>query len=123
MSLRDKILAADDIQTEAVEIPEWGVTVEVRGMNGADRSRILEKAADSADGRVDIQTMYVETVIASTYDPESGEPVFTPDDRSALLGKSAAALDRLAAVGMRLSGMDERATETAKKRFPDEPAS
>lgn len=123
MSLRDKILAADDIQSEAVEVPEWGVTLEVRGMNGADRSRILEAASASDDGKISIGNMYVETVIASTYDPETGLRVFSENDRDALMGKSASAIDRLATVGMRLSAMDGKATDTAKVTFPEESAS
>ena len=54
MSLRDKILAAEDIASELVEVPEWGCIIEVRGMNGADRSRILEAAASSEDGKIGI---------------------------------------------------------------------
>jgi hypothetical protein len=123
MSLREKIFAADDIATETVEVPEWGVTVEVRGMNGSDRSRILELAAGADDGRMSIGSMYVETVIASTYDPETGERVFSDSDRDMLMTKSATAIDRLAQVGMRLSAMTGEAQDNAKKQFPEEPAS
>lgn len=123
MSLRDKILAADDIQSEMVEVSEWDCTVEVRGMNGADRSRILELAAASDDGRIAIGSMYVETVINSCYDPESGERIFTDSDRDLLMTKSASAIDRLAQVGMRLSAMSSEAQDDAKKRFPEESAS
>lgn len=123
MSLRDKILAADDIQSEMVEVPEWDCTLEVRGMNGADRSRILELAAGADDGKISVGSMYVETVIAATYDPETGERVFTDADRDVLMSKSAAAIDRIAQVGMRLSAMSSEAQDEAKKRFPEESAS
>lgn len=119
MSLRETILAKDDISTEMIEIPEWGVTIEVRGMNGADRSAILDRAANDDSGRVGFQQMYVETVIATAFDPETGEKVFTDDDRDVLLTKNAAALDRLATVGMRLSGMNAEAQDDAVKRFPE----
>lgn len=123
VSLREKILAADDIASEMVEVPEWDVTVEVRGMNGADRSRILETAASSVDGKIGIGTMYVETVIASTYDPETGLRIFTDADRDDLMSKSASAIDRLATIGMRLSAMDGKAADDAKVTFPEKPAS
>jgi hypothetical protein len=123
MSLREKIFAADDIQTETVEVPEWGVTVEVRGMNGSDRSRILELAAAADDGKIGIGSMYVETVITSTYDPKTGERVFTDADREMLMTKSASAIDRLAQVGMRLSALSGDAQDEAKKQFPEESAS
>lgn len=121
MSLRETILAADDIASEIVEVPEWGVKIEVRGMNGADRSRILSRAAEGSG--ISVGDMYVDTVIASCYDPESGERVFTAADKDALLGKSASAIDRLATVGMRLSGMNQEAQDDAKKQFPEESAS
>ncbi len=119
MNLRDKILAANDIQTELVEVPEWGTTVEVRGMSGHDRARILQAAADS-DGSISIGRLYAETVIAATYDPETGERVFRDEDMDALLSKAAAPMDRIASVGMRLARMEAGASETAKKQFPEE---
>lgn len=123
MDLREKIFAADDIASELVEVLEWDVTLEVRGMNGADRSRILELAASATDGRIGIGSMYVETVVASTYDPETGERVFTDADKEMLMTKSASAIDRLAQVGMRLSAMTPEAQDNSKKQFPEEPAS
>ena len=123
MSLRDKILAAEDIASEMVDVPEWGVKVEVRGMNGSDRSRILDAAAAAGTNGLSVGAMYVDTVIATAYDPETGLRVFSDSDRDSLLGKSASAIDRLAEVGMRLSGMSVEAQDNAKKRFPDEPAS
>lgn len=119
MSLRDKILASDDIASELVEIPEWDVILEVRGMTGGDRSKILENAATN-EGNISVGTVYVDTVIASTYDPDTGERVFAESDKPALMEKSAAAIDRLATVGMRLSAMDQNGVDDAKKGFPEE---
>lgn len=118
MSLRDKILQATDIQTELVEVPEWGVTVEVRGMSGADRARIFD--AVSKNGEVSAGDLYVETVIATAYDPETGAHVFDEKDKAALMEKSAQAIDRLSQVGLRLSGMDKEAQDAAGKTFPSE---
>jgi len=103
VSIRDQILAKQDIPSEMVDVPEWGVKVEVRGMTGAERTRIMDKATQNA-GDVNLQFVYPEIVIATAFDPETGEQVFKPSDRDALLAKSATALDRIAAVGMRLSG-------------------
>jgi hypothetical protein len=120
MNLRDKILAANDIQTELVEVPEWDTIVEVRGMSGHDRARILQAAADS-EGSISIGRLYAETVIAATYDPDTGERVFRDEDMDVLLSKAAAPMDRLASVGMRLARMEAGAGEAAKKQFPEEP--
>lgn len=119
MSLRDKILQSEDIPTEMVEVPEWGVTVEVRGMSGADRVRIFDVI--SVDGEVKAGNLYLETVLVTAYDPESGVPVFGDDDRAALMQKSAQAIDRIARVGLRLSGMEgDVSQDDAGKRFPEE---
>jgi hypothetical protein len=115
MSLRDTILAADDIPVERVEIPEWGVTVEVRGMTGADRGQLLEEALDQDSGEVDLQRIYPDAVILSAHDPEDGTRIFDTSDRDALLSKAGKAIDRIATVAMRLSGFDDEAVDKAGK--------
>jgi len=114
VSIRDQILAKQDIPSEVVDVPEWGVKVEVRGMTGAERTRIMDKATQNA-GDVNLQFVYPEIVIATAFDPESGEQVFKPSDRDALLAKSATALDRIAAVGMRLSGFTAESSDNLGK--------
>ena len=122
MSMRETIFATNDIVSESVDVPEWGIKIEVRGMTGADRTRLLDAAVDSG-GKVNLQVIYPEIVINSCFDPETGEKVFEPGDRDALLTKSAQAIDRLAQVGMRLSGFTEEAADQAGKRFPEATAS
>ena len=102
MSLRDQILNSNDIPRELVKVKEWNVEIEVRGMTGAERTRILDLA--QSDGGMNLQMVYPEIVISTAFDAETGEKIFTPEDRTALLSKSANALDALATVGMRLSG-------------------
>ncbi len=114
MSIRDQILASVDIPSEKVPVPEWGVSVEVRGMTGAERTRIMDKAVDQAGG-VNLQFVYPEIVIATSFDDVSGEQIFKPSDRDILLTKSAMALDRLAQVGMRLSGFTQESADAAGK--------
>ena len=116
MSIRDQILAKQDIPSEMVDVPEWGVKVEVRGMTGAERTRIMDKATQNA-GDVNLQFVYPEIVIATAFDPEGGEQVFKPGDRDALLAKSATALDRIAAVGVRLSGFTAESADDMGKDF------
>jgi hypothetical protein len=114
VSLRDQILASDDIPSEKVPVPEWGVTVEVRGMTGAERTRIMDKAVDQQGG-VNLQFVYPEIVIATSFDDVTGEQIFKPSDRDTLLTKSAVALDRLAQVGMKLSGFTQESSDAAGK--------
>lgn len=121
MSLRDQILATDDIQKTIVVVPEWNdLKVEVRGMTGADRTAILSSAINPTTGQVDFRVMYPDIVIATCFDPETGERIFSDNDRDALLSKSATALDRLAEVGMSVGGLTKEVQDEAGKRFPDE---
>lgn len=117
MSLRDTILATDDIQAEQVEVPEWGVTVEVRGMSGADRAAIMESAMDDG-GNVSFTRFYPDIVILTAYDPETGERVFVDGDQDAVMAKNGRAVDRIAEAGLRLSGMTEDARTEAGKDSP-----
>lgn len=117
MSIREQILNADDIETELVEIPVWGVTVEVRSMDGRSRTRLLRNAA-SSDGVVDMETLYPEMVIRCSFDPESGERIFVEDDADALLSKAAGPLEMLAMAAMRVSGMTSDAIDVAGKDSP-----
>ena len=114
MSLRDQIFATQDIPSESVDVPEWGVKLEVRGMTGAERTRIMDLAVDTKGG-INLQFVYPEIVIATTFDPNTGLQVFTPNDQGTLLSKSANALDRLAGVGMRLSGFTQEASDEKGK--------
>ena len=114
MSIRDQILAVQDIPTQIVEVPEWGVKIEVRGMTGAERTRIMDKATAN-QGDMNLQMIYPEIVIATSFDPLTGEQVFSPEDRDILLSKSATALDRVASVGMRLSGFTKESADELGK--------
>jgi hypothetical protein len=114
VSIRDQILAVQDIPTQIVEVPEWGVKIEVRGMTGAERTRIMDKATADA-GEMNLQMIYPEIVIATSFDPLTGEQVFVPEDRDILLSKSATALDRVAMVGMRLSGFTKESADELGK--------
>ena len=120
MSLRDQILSSDDIVREPVTIPEWKdangepTIVEVRSMSGAERTRILDLAIQDG-GEMNLQMVYPEVVIASAFDPQTGEQVFTPADRDALQQKNAKATDRIAQVGLRLGGFSAEAVDAVGK--------
>lgn len=120
VSIRELIFSKHDIPTEQVEVPEWGITLEVRGMTGEDRIRIIARATDTETGMANLQMVYPEIVIACTYDPETGERVFEDGDRDALMSKSAQAIDRLANPGMTLSGLTKEAQDAQAADFPEE---
>ncbi len=117
MSIRDQIINADDIEHEIIEVPVWGVSIEVRSMTGRARTRLIKTATDN-DGQLDMETLYPDMVILCAFDPETGEQIFTQDDRDLLLSKSAGPLELIALAAMRISGMTPDAVEVAGKDLP-----
>lgn len=115
MNLRDKILAAQDIPTETVTIPEWDVTLLVKGMSAGDRIELMQTAFDVNTGQVNMSIVYPDVAVACAFDPETGEPVFTDEDKTAILSKSSAAVEKLANVGLRLSGIGKDEQDAAGK--------
>lgn len=102
MLSRESILAAEDLPLEEVAVPEWGGTVYVKTMTGAERDRI-EAAYNKEPGRDFRARMAVATVC-----DETGKRLFTERDVAPLSAKSAAALDRILEVAMRLSAFTKK---------------
>jgi hypothetical protein len=115
MNLRDKILAAKDIPTESVNIPEWDVDVLVKGMSAGDRILLMQNAYDQKTQQVNMAAIYPDVVVSCVFDPDTDEPVFTDADKAALMGKSSAAIEAIAAVGLRLSGIGNEQEDAAGK--------
>jgi len=115
VSIRDQIMKAKDISGELMEIKEWGVKVEIRTMTARQRARVMENAIDPVTGKSSISIIYPEIAIACVFDTESGEAVFTNDDKDALLEKSGAVLEKIASKAMTLSGLTEEASASLGK--------
>jgi hypothetical protein len=64
--------------------------------------------------------MYAKTVIATVYDPTTGLPIFTEQDREAILSKNGSVIERLATKALGSSGLSDKAVEKAQARFPEE---
>lgn len=115
MNLREKILAAADIPSQTVEIPEWNVTLLVKGMSAGDRITLMQNAFDQKTQQVNMAAVYPDVVVSCVYDPETGEPVFTDADKAAILSKASAAVEKIADVGLRLSGIGKDSDDAAGK--------
>lgn len=113
--LRKEILEKDDIIAEDLEVSEWGITIEVRGMSSKERAKLLK--ASTIDGTVDMVRWFPDLIIATVYDPETGEKVFERADRDAVNAKSGAAIAAIAEVAARLSGLGETDVEIAKEEL------
>lgn len=105
MLTKEAILQADDLPVEVVEVPEWGGSVRVRGMNCADRDAYVSALSTAKKGDSwDLKGLKPKLVQLCTLNG-GGELMFTPGDLEALGRKASSAIDRIWDVAMRLSGM------------------
>lgn len=112
--LRNRILAVDDLAIETMDVPEWGVKIEVRSPTAGTRARLMSDCIDLNTQQLNLEKLYPALVIATVYDPETGEQVFSEADVNALQNKSGAVMERIALVGMRVAGMNESAVDEGK---------
>jgi hypothetical protein len=118
MLTREQIRALDDLPVEEVEIPEWGGTVLVRGLQGNERDR-YEYAMFLARKDPDQKLAARARLVATCTLGEDRKRLFTDADTDWIGRKNAAALDRIFDVVQRLSGMDKKAAEVAEEIFGD----
>lgn len=113
MLTRDAILATRaTLRSEDVEVPEWGGTVRVREMTGAERDA-WEQSLVGAKGKVNIENVRARLVSRTVVD-EAGVRLFSDTDAEALGQTSAAALERVARVAQKLNKLTEDDLEEAK---------
>lgn len=119
---RDWILQAEDLHREEVQVPEWGGSVMIGTMTGAQRDAWEQSLAAGGAGKVNITNVRARLVSYCAVD-EHGKRLFTDADAEALGGKSAPALERCARVAMRLNALTETALEEARGNLSgDQPA-
>lgn len=114
---KDQILAAADIQTEEVEVPEWGGSVIVKALSGAERDsyeELILRKGTSGKFEMVFPNMRAKLLVKTLVDADL-KPIFTDKDVKALGEKNAEVLDRLFEVASRLSGISrEDVDELAK---------
>ena len=110
------ILTAQDLQTEDVEVPEWGGAVRVRSFTGRERDAFEASMVrgDGRDRRVDLTNMRARLVGLTVID-ESGQRLFTDEEADLLGAKSGAALDRVFAIAQKLNGLSGADVEEFSK--------
>lgn len=111
--LRQTILAADDLPREPVEVPEWDVTVHLRGLTAEQSERFARRIRDANENGGAPEHMMAELLVRMIEDPETGERVFGDDDVEALSAKSGKALSRMFRLAQPLAGLTD--LEDAKK--------
>ena len=119
LSRSDILGIADDIKTETVAIPEWGGSVLVRGLTGAERDRFESGVVGEkkSDKKFNYHNFRARLVVMSVVDDE-GKFLFGPTDVQQLGEKSAAALSRVYDVAQRLSGISDDDVEELTGNSP-----
>lgn len=121
-SLADQILGASDIESATLDVPEWGVTLELRSPSAEERAafitRFMPDDWSEADEnyRPDLTVMYCAAIITMSHDPLTGERVFEMNDSTmaALAQKNGAVVERVALEAMKLAGIEKDAVEEGK---------
>ena len=104
------ILQAEDFVYDEVDCPEWGGTVRIRSLSGAQRV-VLKKAIDAERDDVD-ETLCVMAIV-----DEDGNRVLKREQIAELSKKNTAVITRIAIRVLEISGMRNRkkAIEDAEK--------
>jgi len=112
---RDEILAVQDRKSVEVEVPEWGGTVRLMPMNGAQRDE-FEAACTriQGDGKtsVDIRGLKARLVSLCVVD-DKDNLLFTANEIEALNRKNAMGLNRVFEVAQEMNGLGERSVKRA----------
>lgn len=127
-TLRDAILAAEDLPREEVKTDEWGPSgvpsVFVRGFTSKERDdwEMSLTVLGPNGSRVQnprLRNLRAGFVVRALVDA-NGERIFDDKDVELLAGKNAAVIDRLWDVGRRLSGMQTEDEEETNPSTGDQ---
>ena len=114
------ILGCSDLRFETVAVPEWGGSVRVRTLSGAERDAFEATLMKILNGKrvPDMDNLRAKLLAATVVDEED-KPIFGVPDLVALGRKSAVAIDRIFAVAQRLNAMaPESVEESIKNSMP-----
>ena len=107
---KDAIFGITDLEYTELDVPEWGGTIRLQSLTGADANAI------GAMSQKDVFTSdaLVRLVIMSVVDAE-GNKVFTDDNRDELNKRNAQVLIRIGQAALKLNGLSKEAIEDAAK--------
>jgi hypothetical protein len=114
---KDQILESNDLKNIEVEVPEWGGSVLVRTMTGADRAAFEESMVDvQPDGtrKANVSNLRLKLVALTVVD-DAGNRMFGIDDIERLGLKSSAAIERVFEAAQRINGMSADSKAQAAK--------
>lgn len=118
---KQDILAANDLKTEEVHVPEWGGSVLVRTLSGRERDEFEQSTVDHKNGKPNLENFRAKLVAMCVVD-ENGQRLFQTKAEVAMLGnKSVAALQRIFNKAQELNGFSEKDVEELTEGFDEDP--
>ena len=114
---RDEILKIDDLKREAVDIPEWGGSIYVRELTGAERSELFALWKQDESDEKQVQDSFAITVatVRLTACAEDGKPLFNADDILRIRNLNAKVLDKIYKEAAKINGFGADGIKEAKK--------
>ena len=113
--IADAILALDDIPRSIVEVTDWKRSVLVRGGDAEERYRLEQLLAKKSKDKPGMKTLYADLTILAARDPKTGNRIFKPSRRDALMAKSGRACSQIAKEYLTLTGILEEDIAKAEK--------
>lgn len=104
----EAILAAEDIKTVDVNVPEWGGTVRLRTLTGEEAMRFAESVTGENRSESAVRIVGLCAI------KDDGTPLFTEEQLTQLKQKSLRAIMRLQREAMTINGFTEEEAEAAK---------
>lgn len=114
---KDQILSVNDLPFKDVDVPEWGGTVRVRTMTGAERdayelSLVEFRAGEAVPRRDNMRAKLLARCIVD----EKGSVMFSEKEIVELGRKSTRAISRLFDVAVELSAVSKAEVQAAEKK-------
>lgn len=106
MLTKEQILAAEDVSSEVVSVPEWGGDVRVKMMTGTERDSWESSIVGTNGTQRNLYNIRARLVALTACD-DQGCRLFSDADLVELGKKSAKALDRVFAVAQKLNALSE----------------
>lgn len=120
MLSKDQILAADDIPTKLVSVPEWGGDVRMRGLTGTERDQYEASLFQQRGEKRVLRTENARArLVALCLIGDDGERMFSDAEMKELGRKSGKVLDRLFDEARKLSGLGNDDVEELVEGFGD----
>ena len=111
LSLQE-ILAAQDVGTKEVPIPEWNGSVHVRQLSALEGIRLGAQFKALTGTDVEIAEQRLVIALATYLSDDKGKPLATREEALQLLSKSQKVVERIVTEGSNFNGSNE-AEETA----------